>query len=123
MKMGLATSQPYGLLRLTPFPSARRGGTPELHALRKELLCNLFCFHTSCLQTSLLQGYKNKKMPLCDISLLRLFCSGGRWGCCSLLKILTTSIYRPFQPLFFTIWSHIGLRKIVPCICKYNDSS
>jgi len=41
----------------------------------------------------------------------RLFCSGGRWGCCSLLKILTTSIYRPFQPLFFTIWSHIGLRK------------
>ena len=49
--------------------------------------------------------------------------SGGRWGCCSLLKILTTSIYRPFQPLFFTIWSHIGLRKIVPYFCKYNDSS
>ena len=49
--------------------------------------------------------------------------SGGRWGCWSPIKILTTSIYRPFQPLFFTIWSHIGLRKIVPYFCKYNDSS
>lgn len=50
---------------------------------------------------------KTKRCRILDISLLR--CSGGRWGCCSLLKILTTSIYRPFQPLFFTIWSHIGL--------------
>ena len=60
-------------------------------------------------------GIETKKPH--NITCYKVF-KGGRWGCCSLLKILTTSIYRPFQPLFFTIWSHIGLRKIVPCICK-----
>ena len=102
------------------FPFARRRGTSERHCTQQGVdKSTFFVFCHYAPQTSLCIALsKNKKMSLCDISLLRLFCSGGRWGCCSPIKILTTSIYRPFQPLFFTIWSHIGLRKIVPCICK-----
>ena len=65
-----------------------------------------------------------KKQKDVDYSTSPCFvCSGGRWCFYTTSKNLSTSIYRPFQPLFFTIWSHIGLRKIVPYFCKYNDSS
>ena len=113
-KMGLATSHLCSLLSdAHPFRS------PRGHLQSLKVAAALFFSCTF--------PFVNKFPRLCTTKkalLLQGFqTSGGRWGCCSPIKILTTSIYRPFQPLFFTIWSHIGLRKIVLCICKYNDSS
>ena len=66
-KMGLATTHPCGLLRLTPFPSARRGGTTKL--FEQQLLRSLFCRLCLCLHASMCQGINDKRMP-CDILLL-----------------------------------------------------
>ena len=66
-----------GLLRLTPFRSARRGG-PYKTSLRNELLHNFFCFHTLMPTNKFVSKHiKTKRCRLLDISLLRLFC--GSW--------------------------------------------
>ena len=84
------------------------------------------CFTTSFVFISLLStnkfayrsATKTKRCRILDISLLR--CSGGRWCFYTISKNLSTSIYRPFCPLFLPIWSHIGLSKKMPYICKGN---
>lgn len=63
-----------------------------------------------------LNTIKTKQMTF----LSHLLCNkwGGRWYFYTISKNLSTSIYRPFCPLFLPIWSHIGLCKMMPYICK-----
>lgn len=70
---GLATSQPCGLLRLTPFPSARRGSPCELHSQGVDK-STIFVSHAYVYKRAYAIGIKNKRCRLLDTLLLRFVC-------------------------------------------------
>ena len=93
-----------------PSPPLATGAFPKF-----ESVCDTIFLLYSRLRTSS-RGHITKKVLLPqDFQTL-----GGRWCFYTTSKNLSTSIYRPFCPLFLPIWSHIGLSKKMPYICKGN---
>ena len=67
---GLASSQPCGLLRLTPFPSARRRGPCKLHSQGVDK-STIFVSHAYVYKRAYAIGIKNKRCRLLDTFLPR----------------------------------------------------
>ena len=73
---GVTTTKPCGLLRLTPFLSARRRGPCKLHSQGVDK-STIFVSHAYVYKRAYAIGIKNKRCRLLDTLLLRFVCGEG----------------------------------------------
>ena len=109
----MATAHAVGVLRLTPFPAARRGGPCKTNA-QKVASHNFYSFtfvcKQACLEGKIIKGI-DFSIPFCFVVLRRGRDSNPRYSC-----PYTAFRVRPVRPL-----RHLSYCNYLFCGCKYNN--